>query len=97
MSINKEQRKKLKALAHHLKVFVNIGKEGVNDGVLHSIRDKIDKDELIKIKFSKNKNEKEFFSKKIEKEIQAERISIIGNILILYKRSKNPQNKRIKI
>ena len=42
MSINKEQRRKLKALAHHVKSFINIGKQGLTDGVIHSINEKID-------------------------------------------------------
>ena len=52
MLIDSSQRKKLKALAHHLKPVVNIGKEGVSDGVIHSISEKLEKNELIKIKFS---------------------------------------------
>ena len=42
MSINKNQRRKLKALAHHIKAFINIGKQGLSNGVIHSINEKIE-------------------------------------------------------
>ena len=97
MSIDKNKIRKLKKIAHHIKPFINIGKEGVTDGVVHSIQEKIEKDELIKIKFSQNKEDKFFLSREIIKETNSIEISLIGNTLILYKKSKNPQNRRIKI
>ena len=97
MSINKEQRRKLKALAHHIKAFINIGKQGLNDGVIHSICEKIEKDELIKIKFSKNKEDKDQLSKQIVGKTDSEQVSLIGHTLIIYKKSTNPQNRHIKI
>ena len=97
MSINKDQRRKLKKLAHHIKPFANIGKQGLTEGVIHSIKDKIEKDELIKVKFSQNKEDKGSLSKKIIKETRSEEVCLIGHTLILYKKSKNPQNRHIKI
>ena len=97
MGINKDQRKKLKALAHHVKVFLNIGKQALTDGVIHSINEKIEKDELIKIKFSQNKEDKNLLSREIIKKTQSEEVSLIGHTLTLYKKSKNPQNRHIKI
>ena len=97
MSINKEQRRKLKALAHHVKSFINIGKQGLTDGVIYSINEKIEKDELIKIKFSQNKENKKIISQEISEATQAENICLIGNTLILYKESKNQKNRQIKI
>ena len=97
MSINKNQRRKLKALAHHLKKNIIIGKDGVTEGAINSISEKIEKDELIKIKFSQHKEKKRTMSNKIVESIQAEEICLIGNILTIYKKSKNPQNRHIKI
>ena len=97
MSIDSSQRKKLKALAHHLKPIVNIGKEGASDGVVHSISEKLEKNELIKIKFSHYKDQKNKISDKIASATSATTVSIIGNILILYKKSENQKNRHIKI
>ena len=97
MGINKEQTRKLKKLAHHIKPFINIGKLGLSDGVIHSIQEKIEKDELIKVKFSQNKEEKKIISDQIAKETQSEIVSLIGNTLILYKQSESQKNRHIKI
>ena len=97
MSINKEQRRKLKKLAHHIKPFINIGKQGLVDGVIHSIKEKIEKEELIKVKFSQNKEDKILLSKELIKKTESEEVRLIGHTLILYKKSKNPQNRHIKI
>ena len=97
MSINKEQRRKLKKLAHHIKPFINIGKQGLVDGVIHSIKEKIEKEELIKVKFSQNKEDKISLSKELIKKTESEEVCLIGHTLILYKKSKNPQNRHIKI
>ena len=97
MSITKEQRRKLKKLAHHIKPFINIGKQGLVDGVIHSIKEKIENDELIKVKFSQNKEDKALISREVIKETDSEEVCLIGHTLILYKKSKNPQNRQIKI
>ena len=97
MLIDYSQRKKLKALAHHLKPVVNIGKEGVSDGVIYSISEKLEKNELIKIKFSHHKDQKSKISDKILNATNAIKVSIIGNILIIYKKSENQKNRHIKI
>jgi len=97
MKLNSVQIKKLKSLAHHLKPAVNIGKEGVNDGVLNSISEVLEKNELIKIKFSKNKDSKGVLSNQITKSTNSLKVSIIGNTLILYKESSNLKYRQIKI
>ena len=69
----------------------------MNEGVINSISESLEKNELIKIKFSKNKELKEKLSKDIVTSTQSAKISIIGNTLIIYKKSQNPKNRQIKI
>ena len=97
MSLNPSQRKKLKALAHHLDPVTNIGKEGFNDGVAHSIAENLEKHELIKVKFYQHKDDKKQISEKIASKTKSELVSIIGNTLIIYKQSNNPKNRQIKL
>ncbi len=89
--------KKLKALAHHLKPSVNIGKDGLTDGVVQSILEILETHELIKIKFQKNKDSKNTISNNIVKRTKSTKISIIGNTLIIYKKSSNPKYRQIKL
>ena len=67
------------------------------DGVIHSIKEKIEKEELIKVKFSQNKEDKISLSKELIKKTESKEVCLIGHTLILYKKSKNPKNRHIKI
>ncbi len=91
------QIKKLKALSHNLKPSINIGKEGVNEGVIQSIKEHLERFELIKIKFQKNKNSKVDLARHIVTSTESSQISIIGNILIIFKVSSNMKYRQIKI
>jgi len=95
--MNTAHIKKLKALAHHLKPSVNIGKDGLSDGVVQSILEILETHELIKIKFQKNKDSKNIISNDIVSQTKSTKISIIGNTLIIYKRSSNPKYRQIKL
>ena len=97
MVINPSQRKKLKSLAHPLKPAVSIGKEGLTDGVISFISENIEKNELIKIKFLQSKKEKKNISNQIVLLVKCELISIIGNILVIYKQSNDPKNRQITV
>mgnify|MGYP003952639163 CR=1 FL=1 len=97
MNINASQIRKLKALSHHLKPSVNIGKDGLSVGVIQSISEILETHELIKIKFHKNKDSKEQASKDIVSSTKSVKVSIIGNTLIIYKKSSNPKYRHIKL
>tara|TARA_Y100000996_G_C22285193_1_gene545718 strand:+ start:77 stop:370 length:294 start_codon:yes stop_codon:yes gene_type:complete len=94
MAINKLERRKLKKLAHSLKPAINIGKQGVNDGVIFSINEKLESKELIKIKFINYKDSKVELSKLIVDKTNSNEICLIGNTLIIYKLADNPQNRQ---
>lgn len=97
MKINTLQLKKLKALSHHLKPSLNIGKDGLSEGVIQSINEILETHELIKIKFHKNKDSKLSISDEIVQSTNSIKVSIIGNTLIIYKKSSNPKYRHIKI
>jgi len=80
-----------------LKPSVNIGKDGLSDGVVQSISEILETHELIKIKFQKNKDSKKIISNDIVKLTKSTKISIIGNTLIIYKKSSNPKYRHIKL
>ncbi len=94
MIINKFQRRKLKKIAHSLKPAINIGKQGVNDGVIFSINEILESKELIKIKFINYKDSKVELSKLIVSKTNSNEICLIGNTLIIYKLADNPQNRQ---
>ena len=95
--INSSDRKKLRALAHHLEPSVIIGKRGYNDGVRISIEEILDKRELIKVKFNEHKDSKKMFSHKIESDTKSHIVGMIGNITILYRQNPDTEKRSIKI
>ena len=97
MKLNVKQIKKLKSLSHHIKPIITIGKDGTNEGAIESIAQCIDKYELIKIKFNKNKSSKHELSNNIVKAVNCSLVTIIGNTLIVYKQSSNLKYRHIKI
>ena len=97
IKLNSKQIKYLKSLSHHLKPIVTIGKDGVNDGVIESISQVLEKNELIKIKFNKNKSSKDDLSNQIITSLDCSKVSIIGNTLIIFKKSSNMKYRQINI
>ena len=90
-------RKYLRSLAHHIEPVVLIGKNGINNGVINSIEIVLNSKELIKIKFRDFKDQKKKLSKDIERDTESNIVGIIGNILILYKKSDDPDKIKIQI
>ena len=97
MKINKHQRRRLKRLAHSLKVSTNIGKSGLTEGVIYSLDEILDNKELIKIKFTQNKDIRKKLSSEIISKTKSNEICLIGNTLIIYRQSSNPLKRHIKI
>jgi RNA-binding protein len=95
--LNSNQRKQLRAIAHHLEPAVMIGKGGVNKGSINIINNTLKSKELIKIKFRDFKDEKEKLSNEIEKLTHSSIVGIIGHTLILYKENNELKKNKLKI
>lgn len=93
MTLTSKQRRNLKAQAQTLKSIVQIGKNGVTEAQLQTIKQDLENHVLIKIKFNDYKNQKEELSKQIVNETSSQLVELIGNTLVIYKPSENP-NKR---
>ena len=84
-----KQRAALRSLANNDKPVVLIGKEGLTDDVITSVRNALNTRELIKFKVLKNSDvtAKEAMEELCEK-INAEAISVVGNVGVIYKLSQ---------
>ncbi len=88
-----KQKKYLKGLAHSLTTNVQIGKEGITEGVLNAITQELELKELVKIKIGKNSNTaKEQGATELATATSSHLVQIIGKTIILYK--KNPELKK---
>ncbi|MCQ6273606.1 ribosome assembly RNA-binding protein YhbY [Bacillus sp. V3B] len=89
-----KQKRLLRSKAHHLNPIFQVGKGGVNENMIKQISEALEVRELLKISVLQNCDEdKDQVAKDISKGAGAELVQIIGNIIVLYKESK--ENKQI--
>ncbi|MEM5948015.1 YhbY family RNA-binding protein [Spirochaetia bacterium 38H-sp] len=97
MELKGYQRSYLAKLAHDLKPVVFLGKAGATPAVLKEIEDALEREELIKIRFVANKEDKRYICRKITETLGAYEVSVIGNVAILYRQASEPDNRHITI
>ena len=86
-NLNSSQRSYLKAQAHHLEPGIIIGKKGLTDGTIHSIKTALSARELIKIKFLGFKDDRKEISEKVTRETSSLLVGTIGHTVILFKQN----------
>ncbi|MCG8568388.1 MAG: ribosome assembly RNA-binding protein YhbY [Desulfobacterales bacterium] len=93
------QRKYLRGLAHHLNPSAYVGQKGLVQGLLDEIELALDANELIKIKFIeyKDKESKTALTEEITQQTDAQMVGMIGHVVILYRRHKNPDKRKITL
>ena len=88
MTLSNKPKQHLKGLAHSLKPVVQLGNNGLTEGVLAEIEGAINHHELIKVKIpSDDKEEKSLIMDAIVRETGAVKLQTIGHVLVLFKQS----------
>ncbi len=92
MTLNKEQKKYLRSLAHELKTIIWIGQQGLTDNVLAEIDTALDHHELIKLKIRVGERElRDEIARTICERTSAELVQKIGNVIAIYRqKEKDP-------
>lgn len=91
-----KQKRFLRSLAHDLDPIFQVGKGGVNDNLIKQIEDALEARELIKVQVLNNCTEdKDEVAATLSKGAHAELVQIIGNVIVLYKPSR--EKKRIEL
>ncbi|MGS2720565.1 ribosome assembly RNA-binding protein YhbY [Paraglaciecola aestuariivivens] len=95
MTLSNKQKQHLKGLAHSLKPVVQLGNNGLTEGVLAEIDNALNHHELIKVKVpTDDKEEKKLIMDAIIRETGAEKLQTIGHTLVMFKQS---DEKKIEI
>jgi len=90
MTLSNKQKQYLKGLAHTIKPVVQLGNNGLTEGVLAEIDGAIKHHELIKIKIpTDDKEEKALIIEAIIRETGATKLQSIGHVLVLFKQSND--------
>ncbi|QQX79192.1 ribosome assembly RNA-binding protein YhbY [Shewanella sp. KX20019] len=89
MNLTTKQKQHLKGLAHNLKPVVMLGGNGLTEGVLAEIDSALSHHELIKVKLASGDRElKNAIVDAIVRETQADKIQLIGHVLVLFRQSE---------
>lgn len=92
MALSGKQRRKLRALGHHLTVIVQVGAEGVTPGVVAATEQALLDHELVKIKIADGPEDRHEAAEHLAKETHAELAQVLGRTALLYKqRAEDPK------
>lgn len=95
MSLTNKQKQFLKSKAHDLKPVILLGANGLTEGVMAEIDSALNFHELIKIKVpGEDREQKVLIMDAIIRESKAQKVQVIGKILVLYRQS---EDKKIQL
>lgn len=96
MTLNENQKKHLRGLAHKLNPVVMVGQHGLKETIFEEVEIALDAHELIKIKVSVgDREERDAIIQEICTKSNATLVQRVGNIAILFRR--NPKRPRIEL
>ena len=92
-----KQRAHLRSMAPVLQPIFQIGKGGINDAMINSISEALEKRELVKLTVLKTcENEAKDVLQELAEALDAEPVTAIGNKIVLYRRSNNDKIEHIE-
>ncbi|WP_371193363.1 ribosome assembly RNA-binding protein YhbY [Glaciecola sp. SC05] len=90
MHLTTKQKQYLKGLAHPLKPVIQLGNNGLTEGVVAEIENALAHHELIKVKVPSNdREEKALIMDAIVGETKSEKVQSIGHVLVIYRPSED--------
>ncbi len=89
------QRKYLRGLAHDLRPVVQIGKNGLNQGVFLEMERALEGHELVKVKFVDCKDQKKDLCPTLAERSRSGWVGLIGNVAIFYRPQEDEAKRRI--
>lgn len=91
-----KQRRHLRALGHDLKVVVQLGKGGIDDGLVRAVERALLDHELIKIKVGESAGlDRHEAAAAIADRTSSEVAQVLGNVVLLYR--AHPDEPQIKL
>ncbi|XOZ33100.1 ribosome assembly RNA-binding protein YhbY [Halomonadaceae bacterium KBTZ08] len=94
MSLSAEQRRQYRAIAHDLKPVVQVGDNGISEGLQQELERALDDHELIKIKVaSTDRDERRELIDAACEVTGAELVQVIGKMAVLLRRTAEPNTK----
>lgn len=95
MTLASNQKRYLRSLGHHLSAIVQVGHEGVSDGVLAAVAQALHDHELVKIRLAQAVDDRPAAAEALAAGTQSECAQILGRTLLLYRR--RPEKPKIEL
>lgn len=86
MALNGKQRRKLRAMGHHLEPVVMVGQQGVTDAVVAATEQALYDHELIKVKINEGPEDRKEAAVHLATATEAELAQLLGRTALLFKR-----------
>jgi RNA-binding protein len=88
VTLNGKQRRQLRALGHHLGVVVQVGADGVTEGVVSATEQALADHELIKVKIAAERDERAAAVEQLAQATGSEVAQTLGRTVLLWKKRK---------
>lgn len=85
MALTGKQRRKLRALGHHLEPVVMVGQQGVTDAVIAATEQALWDHELIKVKINEGPEDRQEAAEHLATATEAELAQLLGRTALLFK------------
>ncbi len=94
MPTSNTKKKHFRSIGHKLKPIVTVAQKGFTENIRKEIDRALTEHELVKLKLlTSEKTDKRKLSSAICKELHAECIQSVGNVVLLYRAAKNPDHR----
>ena len=84
-------------MAQRMDASLKVGKNGLSGPFLQSVREALDRRELIKVKFDEFKGQKKTMAPEMAAKTDSRLVTLIGNVAVLYRQNENPEKRKIEI
>ncbi len=92
VSLTGRQVRHLRALGHHLKAVVLVGKEGITPALVSTVDECLANHELLKIKLLENcPEDRRAAAYEIAKQTRSHVAQVVGRTILLYRKAENPE------
>lgn len=95
MALTGKQRRKLRAMGHHLPVVVQVGQEGVTPGVIAATAQALEDHELVKVKVAEGPEDRHEAAEHLSRETGSDIAQVLGRTVLLFK--KRAKNSKIDL
>lgn len=86
MSLTGKQRRRLRALGHHLDPVVIVGQQGVTPGVIAAVEQALFDHELIKVKVGEGGDDRHEAAEALARGTESEIAQVLGRTVLLFKK-----------